>query len=74
MAVHDGGCAHQAPTLVSCHWGAGSRKGSHLMTFLAWWTSHELIERHHGRIWFESKEGQGTTFFVALPRARGVTR
>src|SRR6266446_4431481 len=29
--------------------------------------SHELVERHNGRIWFESKEGQGTTFFIALP-------
>jgi signal transduction histidine kinase len=34
---------------------------------------YELIEQHNGRIWFESKEGQGTTFFVALPRTCGVT-
>ena len=27
----------------------------------------ELVERHNGRIWFESAEGQGSTFFVALP-------
>jgi PAS domain S-box-containing protein len=27
----------------------------------------ELVERHGGRIWFESVEGQGSTFFVALP-------
>ena len=29
--------------------------------------SHELVKRHNGRIWFESKEGQGSTFFMALP-------
>jgi PAS domain S-box-containing protein len=29
----------------------------------------ELVERHGGRIWFESVEGQGSTFFVALPIA-----
>jgi len=29
--------------------------------------SRELVERHNGCIWFESKEGQGTTFFIALP-------
>lgn len=27
----------------------------------------ELVARHNGRIWFESKEGQGSTFFIALP-------
>jgi signal transduction histidine kinase len=28
-----------------------------------------MIERHSGRIWVESKEKVGTTFFVALPPA-----
>ncbi|GAB3173969.1 ATP-binding protein [Telluribacter humicola] len=26
-----------------------------------------IVNRHGGRIWFQSKEGEGTTFFVALP-------
>lgn len=26
-----------------------------------------VIERHGGRVWFESTTGEGTTFFVALP-------
>ncbi len=26
-----------------------------------------IIEKHTGRIWFESKLGEGTTFFIALP-------
>ena len=28
----------------------------------------ELVERHGGHIWFESVEGQGSTFFISLPR------
>ena len=30
-------------------------------------TSRELVERFGGHIWFESSEGKGSTFFVALP-------
>lgn len=31
---------------------------------------HRIVERHHGKIWFESAEGEGTTFFVTLPVSR----
>jgi len=29
--------------------------------------SKQIIEAHGGRIWFESREGQGTDFFIELP-------
>lgn len=38
-------------------------------TGLGLYLCHELVEQHGGRIWFESAEGQGSTFFVALPLA-----
>jgi signal transduction histidine kinase len=36
-------------------------------TGLGLFLSRELIERHGGRLWFESTEGAGTKFFMALP-------
>ena len=36
-------------------------------TGLGLYLCRELIERHGGRIWFESAEEQGSTFFIALP-------
>ncbi len=37
--------------------------GSGLGLFIA----KSIIETHNGKIWFESKEGEGSTFFVSLP-------
>lgn len=29
--------------------------------------SNEIVNRHHGRMWVESRKGEGATFYVALP-------
>lgn len=36
-------------------------------TGLGLYLCRELVERHGGRIWFASAEGQGSTFSIALP-------
>ena len=38
-------------------------EGSGLGLFI----THNIVEAHNGDIWFESKEGQGTTFYITLP-------
>lgn len=34
---------------------------------LGLYISKQIIEAHHGRLWFESEEGKGASFFVFLP-------
>lgn len=36
-------------------------------TGLGLYLCRALVERHNGRIWFESSEGEGSTFFIILP-------
>src|SRR6266568_2594995 len=42
-------------------------------TGLGLYLSRAFVEQHGGRIWFESVEGQGSTFFIVLPLASEST-
>jgi PAS domain S-box-containing protein len=40
---------------------------------LGLYITKQIIERHGGTIWVDSKEGQGTTFFFSLPASEETT-
>jgi PAS domain S-box-containing protein len=42
-------------------------------TGLGLYLCHALVEQHAGRLWFESREGVGSTFFMRLPFSPDVS-
>lgn len=46
-----------------------AQKQNSIGSGLGLYTIKRIVESHNGKLWFESKAGEGTTFHVSLPRA-----
>lgn len=60
--------AHQQARIFARFMRADNAQASGIRgTGLGLYLSRALVEQHAGRLWFESGEGKGSTFFVRLP-------
>lgn len=59
---------HQQPRIFGRFMRADNAQAADIRgTGLGLYLCHALAEQHLGRLWFESEEGKGTTFFFTLP-------
>ncbi len=49
---------------------ANAKKKESVGSGLGLFAVKSIVERHEGKIWFESTMGSGSTFFIALPIVR----
>nr|QMS48052.1 two-component sensor kinase SA14-24 [uncultured bacterium] len=57
----------EQPRIFERLYRATNVEGSIEGTGLGLYIAKVIVERHGGRIWFDSEEGRGTTFHVTLP-------
>lgn len=60
--------SHDLPHIFERFYRASSLDTSSVSGFgIGLYLTRQLVKKHEGRIWVESKVGQGSTFFVVLP-------
>lgn len=62
--------AEDQPHIFDKFYRAESVFNSHHGTGLGLFIVKSVVDRHHGRIWVESEQGEGTTFSILLPLMR----
>jgi signal transduction histidine kinase len=59
--------ADQKKVLSGYYRASNATKVQAYGTGMGLWVTRLIIEQHHGRLWLESTENEGTTFFISLP-------
>jgi len=63
----DSGCGMNEETTLHIFEPYFTTKGTGIGTGMGLDISRQIIENHHGRIYFETEIGKGTTFYVEIP-------
>lgn len=63
----DSGCGMSKETASHVFEPYYTTKATGIGTGMGLDISRQIVENHHGRIYFETEEGKGTTFFVEIP-------
>lgn len=75
VAVRDHGVGiaerHQAHIFERFYQADDERGGTYAGLGIGLFVAHQFVERHGGRLWVESREGEGSTFHMVLPCVRG---
>jgi two-component system sensor histidine kinase VicK len=72
FTVHDRGIGipkdEQHKVFGGSYRASNAVKLSAIGTGMGLYLSRNVVEQHHGKLWLSSKEGEGTTVYIQLPK------